>query len=83
MNSPGRPSRSSRKSRFTPENFLAWFPVVMRYGALLGVFHQAVWVELERPSLLALYGAMLGLSEVAEALKEVSASRHHQDEEAR
>lgn len=42
----------------------------MRYGALLGVFHQAVFAKFDRPYLLALYGAMLGLSEVAQAVKE-------------
>jgi hypothetical protein len=43
---------------------LAWFPVILRYGAVLGVIHQAVFEEFDRPYLLALYGAALGLSEV-------------------
>jgi hypothetical protein len=46
---------------------MAWFPVAMRYGALVGVFHQAVWAEFDRPALLGLYGMMLGLSEVLDA----------------
>lgn len=50
--------------------FLAWFPVVMRYGALAGVFHQAIYAKFDRPALLALYGAMLGLSEIAAAFRE-------------
>lgn len=70
-----RRSSSASPPRFTPEWFLSWFPVVMRYGALLGVLHQAVWAEFDRPSLLALYGAMLGLSEIAEALREKEAKR--------
>lgn len=64
MSANGRPTKG-----FTPDTLLAWFPVVMRYGALIGVLHQAVWAKFDRPSLLALYGAMLGLSEVVEALK--------------
>lgn len=67
--------RGSRKKpeqppRWTPEWWLSWFPVLMRFGALAGVAHQAIWEQFDRPYLLALYGAMLGLSEVAEAVRE-------------
>lgn len=48
---------------------MAWFPVIMRYGALIGVAHQAIFAKFDRPALLALYGAMLGLGEVVAALK--------------
>lgn len=43
---------------------------MMRYGALAGVFHQAVFERFDRPALLALYGAMLGLSELAQSLRD-------------
>ena len=77
-------SRSQHPSspRFSPDWFMGWFPVVMRYGALFGVAHQAIWREFDRPSLLALYGAMLGLSEIAEALKDMQQSKRSGDEEA-
>lgn len=52
----------------TPEALLAWLPVVTRYGALLGIAHQAIFEQFDRPTLLALYGAMLGLSEIGSAM---------------
>jgi hypothetical protein len=60
----------NRSSGLDPETFLAWFPVVMRYGALIGVLHQAVWENFDRPYLLAVYGAMMGLGELAAAVRE-------------
>lgn len=48
---------------------MVWWPVVIRVSALVGVFHQAVFARFDRPYLLALYGAMLGLSEVGAALR--------------
>lgn len=66
----GRQSNGAPPPRFTPESFLAWFPVVMRYGALAGVLHQALWKNFDRPSLLAVYGAMMGLGELAAAIRE-------------
>lgn len=63
-------ARGVRPPRFTPEFFLGWFPVVMRYSALLGVLHQAVWENFDRPYLLGVYGAMMGLGEIAAALRD-------------
>lgn len=50
-----------------PDSWLAWFPVVLRYGALAGVFYETVFEQFDRPGLLMLFGAMLGLGEVAQA----------------
>jgi hypothetical protein len=63
-----RPRKKQR--RLDPDTFMSWFPVAMRYGALVGVFHQAVFADFDRPALLGLYGMMLGLSEVIEAMRE-------------
>lgn len=57
------------RRRFSPDAFLEWFPVLLRYGALAGVFHQAVFAKFDRPYLLALYGAAMGLSELAQAVR--------------
>lgn len=73
-----------RQPRWTPDAFLAWFPVVMRYGALVGVAHQTLWARFDRPTLLGLYGLMLGFSEVAEAVKGKRGElRGHADPEER
>jgi hypothetical protein len=70
---------SKPEPRYTPERALAWFPVFVRYGALIGVAVEAI-ISIgnrqlpERPYLLALYGAMLGLTEIAEALRDRSKS---------
>lgn len=54
----------------------------MRYGALLGVMHQAIWVNFDRPSLLALYGAMLGISEIASAMRDAVERHETKDDES-
>jgi hypothetical protein len=48
---------------------LDWFPVLARYGGLIGVFYEAVYQKLDRPYLLALFGAMMGLSELSRAMR--------------
>lgn len=53
----------------TPETWLRWFPVLMRYGALAGVLYETVVETFDRPYLLALFGAMLGAGEVANAVR--------------
>lgn len=52
----------NNKRELTPDSFLVWFPVVVRYGAIVGVAHQAIFARFDRPYLLALYGAALGLT---------------------
>lgn len=64
-----------------PDNFLAWFPVIMRYGALIGVFYETVFEQFDRPTLLALFGAMLGLSEVAAAVREAKSNGKSKSQE--
>lgn len=51
-----------------PEPWLAWFPVVMRYGALAGVAYETLVENFDRLGLLALFGAMLGVGEIAKAV---------------
>lgn len=53
----------------SPENWLAWFPVLLRYGALAGVLYETIFEQFDRPYLLALFGAMLGLGEVTKAVQ--------------
>lgn len=50
-----------------PEWWLRWTPVLTRYGALCGVAWETLVRDVDRPYLLALFGAMLGLGEVAAA----------------
>ena len=50
-----------------PENFQAWMPTVIKLVALGGVAWQTLVEEFDRPYLLALFGAMLGLGEVVSA----------------
>jgi hypothetical protein len=54
------------------EEFLEWFPVVSRYlGAAGLVFCATVWLATDRlePTLLGMFGALLGLSQGTDALK--------------
>ena len=53
-----------------PETWLSWLPVVTRIVALLGVAYQVLIVDFDRPYLLMLLGAMLGLAEIGTALKQ-------------
>jgi hypothetical protein len=48
-----------------PETFLAWFPVALRYGALIGVAYETVFEQFDRPYLLGLFGTMLAGGEIA------------------
>ena len=59
---------STGEKVLTPDVFLRWFPVIVRYGAIVGVAHQALFASFDRPYLLALYGAALGLNELAQAI---------------
>lgn len=59
----------------TPELWLRWFPVLLRYGALAGVFYETVFEQFDRPYLLALFGAMLGIGEVGAGLAKVRRDR--------
>lgn len=60
---------------------MAWFPVALRYTGLAGVIFGALfWAATHlltgqgvvEPSLLALFGSMLGLGEVADAFRELN-----------
>lgn len=59
----------------TPELWLRWFPVLLRYGALAGVFYETVFEQFDRPYLLALFGAMLGIGEVGAGVAKVLKDR--------
>lgn len=52
-----------------PESWLAWLPVVTRLTALVLVAYEVVIDKLERPTVLMLLGAMLGVGEVTAAWK--------------
>lgn len=41
----------------------AIFPVIMKYAGLAGVIYETAWAETDRPYLLALFGAMMGLGQ--------------------
>lgn len=59
-------------------SLLEWFPVLIRYGGLLGVaFMIAFWALTDRfqPGIALFLGAMIGLNEGREALKDLSAAR--------
>lgn len=60
------------------DSLLAWFPVILRYGGLLGalVFVPAVWVLTNRvePTLIAMFSAMWGFGEGVDALREFAKS---------
>ncbi len=60
------------------ESLLAWFPVVLRYGGLVGalVFVPAVWVLTDRlePALIAMFSAMWGFGEGVDAMREFARS---------
>ena len=45
------------------------FPVIMKYAGLLGVAYEMFWVNIDRPYLLALFGAMMGLGQWLQILK--------------
>lgn len=52
-----------------PDTWLAWFPVMLRYGALAGVFYETMFEQFDRPYLLALFGAMLGVGELVQGIR--------------
>ncbi len=60
------------------ESLLAWFPVILRYGGLIGglVFVPLVWLLTGRlePALIAMFTAMWGFGEGTDALREFSRS---------
>jgi hypothetical protein len=51
---------------------LDFFPVLMRYGGFTGVCYEALGQHFDRPYLLALFGAMMGLSEITRAVGSAS-----------
>jgi len=51
---------------------LDFFPVLMRYGGFAGVCYEALGQHFDRPYLLALFGAMMGLSEITRAVGSAS-----------
>jgi hypothetical protein len=48
-----------------PDFFLKWFPVLVRYGGLLGVGYILFFEGASRPGLLTLLGLMMGVSEIS------------------
>lgn len=63
-----------------PDFWLAWFPVVLRYGALAGVTYETLFEHLDRLGLLALFGAMLGVGEMAQAIGSAQKGKGQSDE---
>lgn len=45
------------------------FPVIMKYAGLAGVIYETAWADIDRPYLLALFGAMMGLGQWLQILK--------------
>lgn len=45
------------------------FPVIMKYAGLAGVIYETGFAEVDRPYLLALFGAMMGLGQWLQILK--------------
>ncbi len=59
------------------DSWLAWFPVALRFTGLAGVvFVAGVWLVTNRiePSLLALFGSMVGIGEGADAVRDLVAA---------
>lgn len=59
-------------------SLLQWFPVLTRYGGLIGVaFVAFVWLLTNRfePALLAFFGGMIGVGEGVDALKELAQAK--------
>ncbi len=54
------------------QQMLDFFPVLMRYGGFAGVCYEALAEHFDRPYLLALFGAMMGLSEITRAVGSAS-----------
>ncbi len=52
-----------------PEWWLAWFPVALRYGGLAGVAFEVLVEKGDRLGLLALLGGMMGVGEMAQAIR--------------
>lgn len=61
------------------ESLLAWFPVLLRYGGLVGglLFVPLVWLLTNRlePALIAFFTTMLGLGEGTDALRDFVRTR--------
>lgn len=64
----------------TPESWLAWAPVATRYGALAGILYETVFEGVDRPALLALFGAMLGMNEIASAARQTRRDKEPTDD---
>lgn len=59
------------------DSWLSWFPVALRFTGLAGVvFVAGVWLVTDRiePSLLALFGSMVGIGEGADAVRDLVAA---------
>jgi hypothetical protein len=60
------------------QSMLEWFPVLIRYGGLVGVaFMIAFWALTDRfePGIAAFLALMIGLNEGREALKDLGSAR--------
>lgn len=47
------------------DTLTAAFPLLLRYVGLLGAVYETVFEHADRPALLMLFGAMMGLSTLA------------------
>jgi len=50
-----------------PEVVQQWMPTLIKAVALVGVGYETLGEDFDRPYLLALFGAMLGIGEVVQA----------------
>jgi hypothetical protein len=55
-------------SPLSPDSFMAWFPVVVRYTGVGIALWETLGENLDRPSLLVLAAGMMGLPEVLSGL---------------
>lgn len=60
-----------------PEAVQQWMPTLIKAVALVGVGYETLGEDFDRPYLLALFGAMLGIGEVVQA----AASRGKEDKD--
>lgn len=57
------------KKRDTHKTLLDWWPIISRYGGLLGVIWSIAIDQMQHPQALVLFGGMMGLDQVVGAQK--------------
>lgn len=64
-----QPTQKPQANRSAWDVLDARFPVAMKYAGLVGVAYETLWEQIDRPYLLGLFGTMMGIGQVAQALQ--------------